>query len=215
MQYIIILGLLMTFDVFAQEQGSEQNKKRPSWSEGLPERQATMKHTSTMYKQQSVEESVSDEPVIAEKPMAPTFDVELVTEPIVVPSPVTEIAVESLLKASVDREKAREQYFSSEEQAAEVLESKEHLLIAQYNWQVLKTTPIDIPGQGDENGTLKLTIQINPKGHVTRVSKADASIPAIVLRSAEKSIRNWRFQPPSEIGITENISKTFTIDIQT
>lgn len=215
MKYLTIFSLLMTFVVSAQEEGQEQNKKRPSWSEGLPERQATMSPTSSMLKQETQKESVSNEPVVIEKPVAPTFEVELVTEPMVVPEPMTEIKVDPIATIPVNREKVREQYFSNEQPATESLESKESHLIAQYKWKVLKTTPVEIPGKGDENDSLKLIIQINPKGHVTRVLKGDANMPSIVLKSVEKSIRNWRFQPPSEIGITENISKTFTIDVET
>ncbi len=216
MKYLIVVGLLVSGLVAAQEEQSETKKKRPSWSQGLPERQASMKRTNSMYKQEAGSAVTVDDPLLIEKPAAPAFEVDLVTEPIAVPKPVIEIetpAIES--QVSVSREQAREQYYSNDQQNASQGESEKNPLFDLYKWKVLKTTPIEVPGEGDGNESLKLNIQINPEGRVTRVSKGNINIPDDVLKSAEKSILNWRFEPPKEIGITENISKVFTIDIRT
>ena len=62
---------------------------------------------------------------------------------------------------------------------------------------------------------MKLHIQINPKGRVVRVTRADSNIPEYVVESAEKSIKGWRFEPPGDLGIEAVIGKTFTIDVVT
>jgi hypothetical protein len=210
MKYITLLCLLISYQISAQE----ANKKRPSWSQGLPERQASVKQISSMYNQQSPEKPVIDDPIAVDLLSAPDIDVDIISEPILVPAPELTMAIDSIQADSVSRKDIREQYYNNDSQESQQSKGLENQLVAQYKWQVLSTTPIQMIGMDGEIESLELIIHINPEGHVIKVAKADASISSRVLQSAEQSIRNWRFQPPAELGIKESISKTFTIDIQ-
>lgn len=88
-------------------------------------------------------------------------------------------------------------------------------LITAYKWTPIKTSPKNVSESFDANETLQLNIQIQSKGEVTRVTGVDNSIPRNVFKNAEKSILKWKFQAPEELGITEDISRTFTIDLTT
>ncbi len=216
MKILSLLCLLICFNTFAQDNNGEtQRQKRPSWSQGLPERKTALKPSASMgventSKPKSVALNVSPE---MEKPVVPTLEVELVTEPMVLPDPVIEMNVETVQPSSKSRKEAFDQYYGKQNQ--QNISDETNALLADYKWNVLRTTPIQIPSQFNENDSLRLNIQINPQGRVTRVSLAEGNVPAAVLESAEKSILNWRFQPPGDLGITENISKIFTIDIKT
>lgn len=213
MKYLLTVLVLVTGVTQAQEQTQEQqeNKKRPSWSQGLPERQAALKPVSKGLRNPA-ESNVDHTPEIESIEMqAPALEVQLITTPIKMPATTIENPTEDTQSPAVNsRKKALEQYYSSEPQTTVAVNP----LIAEYNWQVLKTTPIELPSDYSSD-SLVLNIQINPKGKVTKVTVADSNIPDLVLEYAEKSIRKWRFQPPGDIGITENISKVFTIDIKT
>lgn len=211
MKNVLIFCLLMPFISSAQE----NKQKRPSWSQGLPERQSALKPTDTMLSKPKTTDAVIDTPDANtfDEPATPTLDVGLVTEPIVVPQPSIELVTEPAKPAVTSRREAREQYYSNNDAEAESTEPSP--LVADYSWKVLKTTPIEVPEQFSDNESLKLKIQINPRGRVTRVTVAEADVPALLLQQAEKSIMQWKFEPPRKIGIKQNISRTFTIDIQT
>jgi hypothetical protein len=207
MKFVVLILIFVTSVGFAQE----DSKKRPSWSQGLPERQAAVqpgKPAINPGRPGAPEIDVAPEI----EPMASGLEVELVTEPIAVPQPVLEAPTESVVTTAADRREAREQYFSGEQQA---VNEQQQELIKQYQWSVLKTSPIEIPSDYSGSESLKLYIQINPKGRVVKVTRADASIPEYVVESAEKSIRRWRFEPPGDLGIEEVIGRTFTIDVVT
>ncbi len=211
MKYLLTFCLLMPFISSAQE----NKQKRPSWSQGLPERQTSLKPTDAMLSKPQTTDPVIDSPDANtfDQPVAPELEVGLVTEAIVVPQPSIELVTEPVAPAVTSRREAREQYYSNN--GGEVANNEPNPLLADYSWKVLKTTPIEVPEQFSDNESLKLKIQINPRGRVTRVTVAEADVPALLLEKAERSIMQWKFEPPKKIGIKENISRTFTIDIQT
>ena len=210
MKYLMIIGLLLTFSSNAQD----ENKKRPSWSQGLPERQAVTKPMDSGFKPAANDDTLTSTPGLTamDQPNLPSIDVNLLENPVVIPEPVLVIETEPLVPTASNRKAAFDQYHSNESPAEAVNEINP--LIAEYKWIPIKTMPIEVPASSDKNKQLKLIIQINPKGQVVAVNKADANISALVMQSAEKSILKWRFVPPSELGITENISKTFAIEIE-
>jgi hypothetical protein len=211
MKYLMVIGLLLSLSSNAQD----ENKKRPSWSQGLPERQAVLKPMDSGFKPADNDDTLNSTPGLAtiDEPNLPSIDVNLLENPVLVPEPVLVIETESLVPTASNRKAAFEQYHSNDN-SAEVSSNVVNPMIAEYKWIPIKTLPIEVPASSDKNKQLKLVIQINPKGQVVAVDKADANISALVLQSAEKSILKWRFEPPSDLGITENISKTFDIEIE-
>lgn len=208
-KFVVLFLILMTFVVVAQE---DNKKKRPSWSQGLPERQAVPQPGKPAVNvDRPVESEIDAKPEI--EPIKSGLELELVTEPIVVPQPVIEpVSTQPEVPNVTSRREAFEQYYGGKENSDI---SQQQALIKQYKWSIVKTLPIDIPNDYTGSDSLKLHIQINPKGRVVRVTRADNSIPEYVVESAEKSIRSWRFEPPEDLGIEEVIGKTFTIDVVT
>jgi len=207
MKIVVLILLFASVAGYAQE----ENKKRPSWSQGLPERQAAMKPGDAGFK--PARPGAPEVDVTPDlEPMGGDLDMELVTEPIAVPQPVIDAPVNTTEAEITNREEAREQYFSGQ---AVIASAEQEALIKQYKWAVLKTSPINIPSDYTGTDSLKLHIQINPKGKVVKVTRADAGIPEYVVDSAEKSIKRWRFEPPEDMGIEEVIGRTFTIDVVT
>ncbi len=202
--------VLLTSVAFAQEE-----KKRPSWSQGLPERQAAPQAGSPGMNRVEVKKPEFDvKPEI--EPISSGLEMELDTQAFSVPEPtiepVTQPEQESASLNAANRREALEQYYAGNDESAN---EQQQALIKQYKWAVLKTSPIQIPSDYSGSDSLKLHIQINPKGRVVRVTRADSSIPEYVVESAEKSIKGWRFEPPKNLGIEEVIGKTFTIDVVT
>lgn len=213
MKHLIILGLLVTVNGQAQEQQQQEEQKRPSWSQGLPERPSSVNPSATVndFKIDKQARLTSTDDRSLETSTLPEVEIELEnTQPLV----DFKLDVEPIKPAAISRREAFEEYYNDEDNETVAESEAVNPLIAEYKWALLKTTPIEVPENSAENTTLKLKIYINSKGHVTRVKEADTNIPNRMFRSAEKSILKWRFQAPSELGITEEISKTFSIDIQ-
>jgi len=211
MKFVALILLFVGVAGHAQE----ENKKRPSWSQGLPERQAAPQPGKPAIN--------PGRPGMPELDVAPEIEpigadlgVELVTEPLAVPQPVIEAPApaEPAVPTAADRREALEQYYAGDNESDEP-DPEQEALIKQYKWSVLKTSPIDIPSDYAGGDSLKLHIQINPKGRVVKVTRADAGIPEYVVESAEKSIKRWRFEPPGDLGIEQVIGRTFTIDVVT
>lgn len=205
MKYLAIICLLFTFTSYAQD-----DQKRPSWSQGLPERQATVKPEKQRFNPEPKTTSADTPPSISdERTSAPNLEIDLSTEP-----PVIELndqpKVSTQAPIITNRAEAQTNYYQPQSQTITIVSNP---LLADYSWEILKITPINIPSRLKSSETIKLKIQINPQGKVTRVTSADNNISNMILRYAENSIRSWQFQPPQEIGITENISKIFTIEI--
>ncbi|TDR23488.1 energy transducer TonB family protein [Marinicella litoralis] len=218
MKYLILFSLLLTVNSQAQEpvEDKPKNQKRPSWSQGLPERQSSMTPTSSINKFKVKQEpmDVIEDDRSLELTELPSVEIEMMnTQPVIELEPVMELEVETVQPVAATREEAFDQYFSSKGEGE--VKTEVNPLVSEYKWTLLKSLPIEVPQNFSDNETLKLNIHINPKGHVTRVTVAEASIPKKIFESAEKSILKWRFEAPAEIGINEVISKTFSIDIKT
>lgn len=60
-----------------------------------------------------------------------------------------------------------------------------------------------------------MRIYINPEGYVIKIAAGAPDVPALMLKEAQQSIRDWQFEPPKDLGITDNLAKTFVIEIKT
>ncbi|MCB1584157.1 MAG: hypothetical protein R3E90_12170 [Marinicella sp.] len=211
MKKIVFLSLVLVVSLGV----AQEEKKRPSWSQGLPEREVAPQPGKPAINPVPAETPEFEiKPEI--EPINAGLEMEIDTKAFAVPKPVIEpvttLATEDSAPSAANRREALEQYFAGDDEASN---EQQQELIKQYKWSVLKTSPIQIPSDYKGSDSLKLHIQINPKGRVVRVTKADSNIPEYVVESAERSIKGWRFEPPGDLGINEVIGKTFTIDVMT
>lgn len=194
----------------AAAQEVTEPKKRPSWSQGLPERQTAPTAASLMSKPKAE---------IDMRPAQESFKPELETSEIELnfqPKSANDFKVEVepvAVDMTLSREEMRDSFFKTEDDVSE-LDVVDNDLLAQYKWQVLKVTNVEVPNDFDASEALNLNIHINPKGRVVKVVSEDADVSANAMRMIEKSIKKWRFEPPADLGIAANINKTFNIDIQ-
>ena len=86
----------------------------------------------------------------------------------------------------------------------------------EYNWEILQRAPVDYPVKAAmENleGWVELEITIDPDGNVIKASPTNSSRKGRVFgRPAVQSINQWQFKPPSELGITSNITRIYKIE---
>ncbi|MCX7554029.1 hypothetical protein OS175_09080 [Marinicella sp. S1101] len=185
-----------------------EQKKRPSWSQGLPERQNAPSAGSLLSKPKAVIDDTPEQQAIRPELEVPEIDLGFK------PKPASEFNVEPVsVDLSLSREEMRETFYESEKNEPEV-EVVDSALLAQYKWQVIKVTEVEVPSDFDASKALNLNIHINPKGEVVKVVSEDSGVSSRAMRVIEKSIKNWRFEPPADLGIAANINKSFNIDIQ-
>jgi outer membrane biosynthesis protein TonB len=208
MKHLIFTGLLiiLTGTLFAQ---TETQTKRPSWSQGLPERQTNLQPGKPGFESEQNKRAVQSQPdITAERPSTPQIEIDLSTQPDmefnVKPEAIEQLETEPVRRAGIRRLNNKS------------MDDKDiNPLHQQYNWSVVKTEPINIPPRFATKNQLKVRIYINPDGQVVRVAAGSPDVPALMLKEAQHSIQQWQFEPPKDIGITDNLSKTFTIDIET
>ena len=201
---LTILLISLTSALFAQEQS-----KRPSWSQGLPERQTSQLPGNPGLESKENKTAIQSQPEISiEKPAAPEIKIELSTQPEmefkVEPNAIEQPLMQPIRRAGQRRLNNRT-----------IGEKVSNPLHQQYSWSLVKTEPIDITSRHATKNQLKVRIYINPEGQVVRVAAGAPDVPALMLKEAQQSIQQWQFEPPKEIGITDNLVKTFTIEIKT
>ncbi|MCX7545041.1 energy transducer TonB [Marinicella gelatinilytica] len=206
MKYLIILTALMVTTISHAQ--TETDTKRPSWSQGLPERQSTVQPGNPSLKTDDNRSEPIITPDISEdRPMAPVMDMNIATQP------DFDFKIEPEAPQTPNTEPVR-RAGTSHFQKREMVSKEINPLHAQYPWAIVKTTPLDIPSRYATKDTLKVRIYINPEGEVVRVAAGAPDVPALMLKQAQQSIQNWRFEPPKNLGITDTLSKTFTIEIK-
>lgn len=81
MKFLLIFTLLLLFS-FSFNIHTQNESKRPSWSQGLPERPSANQPGKPGFKAEPSQSSLSTEPdVPAERPTTPILDIELSTQP--------------------------------------------------------------------------------------------------------------------------------------
>ena len=188
---------------------AQTQTKRPSWSQGLPERQASQQPGKPGFDPELEKVNNKQTPTMqSERPTTPTLNIDIATQPDlnfdIKPdrNPIPE---------SKPIRRAGQRSIQYRQQNTPDINPLHH----KYKWNVVKTTPIDIPDRYATQSTLKVRIYINPQGEVIKVAAAAPDVPAMMLKEAQKSIENWRFEAPKDIGISDNLAKTFTIEIKT
>ena len=147
MKYILYTSLLLSSITSAQgseEETSQNNdQKRPSWSQGLPERQKTMKPSAPTLNLDRAERHSLEAPIVeqiaTEKPRfelekleAPQFDHQIKIEAPVVEPALTEQPVLRLDTLSKTTNRSS-------------ISKTTNPLHKEYKWTVLSTTPINMP----------------------------------------------------------------------
>ncbi|KAA3651592.1 MAG: hypothetical protein DWP95_00515 [Proteobacteria bacterium] len=204
MKFLIILTALMTVTMsFAQTE-----TRRPSWSQGLPERPTSQQPDRPGFNTESTTDSTPETPAIkTERPITPSLEIDLATEPEIDFNIQPERPI--VPQTEPVRRAGQGSFRTRQSNTAQV-----NPLHEQYPWTVVKITPIKISDRYATKDTLKVRIFINPNGEVIKVTAASPDVPALMLKKAQKSIEQWRFAPPKDLGITENLAKTFTIEIK-
>ena len=85
-----------------------------------------------------------------------------------------------------------------------------------YNWAIVKQAPVDYPVKAaiaNLEGWVEVEITINPAGEVVSASALNYSRNGRVFgKPAVQSVNNWLFEPPSNFGVTENISRIYKVE---
>ncbi|TDR18528.1 TonB family protein [Marinicella litoralis] len=86
----------------------------------------------------------------------------------------------------------------------------------EYNWTIVKQTPVKYPVKAAmENleGWVDVEVTINPSGEVVSASVVKSSRKGRVFgKSAVQSVNDWLFEPPSNSGITSNMTRIYTVE---
>lgn len=216
MRFFIIFAFLMTSNTQAQ---SEQ--KRPSWSQGLPERETTLsagQPVITLKAEQNSQEVAS--PTIEN---ATTERPEIELEAFKAPQLNYKIQLDEPIKANEIEVSVEEREVIARRAGPDSRVRKNtqdfnsktvNSLHDDYSWKVLSTTPIEMPGQLSNTESINVDIHINPDGSVEKVTTNDPNVSSRMLKYASKSIENWKFEAPEKLGITDVMSKNFAIEIK-
>lgn len=213
MKKFAALLCLMSLTVIAQN-----SPQRPSWSQGLPERQkAPTAAPSKLTIENETDDSQSKPVIDPFETERPNLDIKIDNEPVAV-APIEDIQIAPSVPESTEEDIVRLDRRSSPGAAARAkrVDNKavDAALLSQYQWQVVKTTPVYIPSQVKDIETLKVIIHIRPSGRVSKVEAMDDSLPIRAMSQIADSIKEWRFEPPKNVGIDATISKPFEIDIR-
>lgn len=194
--WLILSCSLWTAAGLAQEQTTE--KKKPSWSQGLPERQATPDFR---------------------KPAAPVGQPTAeINEPEVDMPSAVDVAIDSELTPDFEMPAIEIQVAepAADEAALEyqVYAASEASALNDYDWQLLEGEPVEIPKTlSFSYKEVWLEVSINPRGEVVKVQRISDRTGMVILNYASQALKNWRFSPPEAVGIDGVISKTMKIDL--
>lgn len=85
-----------------------------------------------------------------------------------------------------------------------------------YPWEITRLTPVVVPRYWlSKYPTVMLDISINPNGQVNEISVNELNpMPDSLKTRIERSIKRWHFTAPKDYGITENIVRPFEIQLQ-
>ena len=86
----------------------------------------------------------------------------------------------------------------------------------EYSWNILKRTAVKYPVKAaidNLEGWVEVEITINPSGEVVSASPTKYSRRGRIFgKPAVQSVSQWLFDPPSDVGITENITRVYLIE---
>ncbi len=219
-----------------QQEQSEEQTKRPSWSSGLPEREKPNAISRPDLSRDFEDDLTIDRSELGlERPQidVPEPDTDQQETPqqessqqdIVAPTetpdepvsdseiePATESVTEQPVVAEPDPTPELEPEPTPEPEP--IAEPEPEPVV--YEWRVLEQAEVDFPSRGVRNqinGWVDVEVTLNPQGDVVSVQTVNFSDEAgIYVEAAEESLQKWTFQPPQEQGVNELVSKVYRVD---
>ena len=216
---------------------ANEPKKRPSWSQGLPERQAV----PSLYKPQLEPPEFNPEQIVVEPPTVVLPETQAMPTSTQVPVADEAHAVggkdtasEQLNEAVVvahalppkrqqdvrpDNEMSTDWVSGSNERQLNIQsETSQSVLIseAQYSWKLLRQNPVEVSSMllSDTNN-IQVRISVNNQGQVIGVEAVQAETPTALVQQASRAIKRWRFAEPAEEGVEASVlSKVFEVELQ-
>mgnify|MGYP000241732119 CR=1 FL=1 len=86
----------------------------------------------------------------------------------------------------------------------------------EYSWGILQRAPLEYPRKAaiaNLEGWVEIEVTINPAGEVESADSKNYSNRGRVFgKSAEESVSKWLFEPPSNLGITTNLTRTYKVE---
>ena len=227
---ILLVAMLSTQLAWSQE----NDGKRPSWSQGLPERHKTaapnMKNQiPTMedglgadldlgMSRTDIEFEGLSKPVVI-KPENKKIDAVEPIEP--VHSPVVEFDTEAVLQAPSTATSTSHQKSNVNMQSNVLVQQKEKVQApvdenaASYLWHVERMVPVQVPKSlAAQHHSVLLKLSIDSQGKVIDVSPVIDQTSPTVMRHAIRYVNQWRFEPPRKQGINHELSRVFNVSIQ-
>ncbi len=206
----LFLLMLLLIPQWSWAQASDE-KQKPSWSQGLPERTKAPTTQPDMI-------DIKDPSAAANDDLRPEMDLETdmsdfdlgmdlpkakppVTEPIEAVEPVDTTEPQQVVVAEPEVKVALPEPALSDPD--------------EYNWRVIESHPIVIPRTYFyDKDSVKVKVTINPEGEVVRVKGSSRNLSQSVVFSVQKQLKNWRFDPPANHGITSSISKVHVLPVE-
>ncbi len=88
----------------------------------------------------------------------------------------------------------------------------------EYSWKILQRVPVEYPAKAaiDKlNGWVEVEITIDPAGEVVSAAPINYSRRGRVFsKPAIDSVNQWKFEPPSNAGITSNLTRVYKVEFQ-
>lgn len=232
MKFLTILSLLWwSFGLLAQQDGADQSgdeaedKKKPSWSTGLPERQAAPTMNTPDL---SVEKPRMDvgQPEVVEMPTTdlaieqPSFSM-----PAIEMAPVNDDgnvppAAKSSSRSRPVNNRTEDTSETSSQAEAVVTTGRPYRLLGEQNypngyvWEALVSEPVKIPKSlSFSYKEIQLEVHINPAGEVVKVRRLDDVTSTMLLNYSSRALKEWQFRPPAEFGIEEVLVNSMLVDM--
>ena len=212
----LILTLLFSFTSIAFSQ--DEDRKRPSWSEDLPER-TNQPDLEFNNKKPEPEMNVSREDLFGDdNDVDPDADRSLINESN--EEEAKKVALEAKKLAAEEAEKlaAKEAKKLAAEEAKKPESNNTDNL--NYNWEIIKKAAPDYPKsalRSQKEGWVDVKFILQPDGTISDTSMLNSSKgpgSRAFIQPALSAVKKWRYSPPSEVGITTPLEKTVRVEFK-
>ncbi len=194
------LVLILWVSLAGAQNNKDEDKKRPSWSQGIPERQSTPDMGRPQFdpadsaieiETSAVAEGVND------------FKLDVITPEITPPATLPDLPEPVIRPASAD---------VAVTAAVSAVEAASNDL---YDWHIEQQQPVLVPADTLQIlDRVMMKISINANGEVVAVEAAQDDLPQDLFNRARKSINQWRFAAPKYQGVEVAIlSRVFEINL--
>ena len=198
--FLMVVGLIFSTSATAQD----EEKKKPSWSTGLPERQATPNMNAPAAEVEKPQFEIQ-QPTFIDIPDTGITLSEGLNQNFEMP----DITIDNSLNKTAEIEQVEHQNDYAEYSAVD------STLLDKYQWETIEMEPVIIPKVlYFTYKEVLLEITINPEGKVIKVNRVSDRTSLGVLTYASNAIKKWRFKAPADIGIDGNITKEMVVKLE-